>query len=270
MCRLYGFIANEPTKVDCSLVFAQNALMLQSRVDSRGGHHSDGWGIATYQDGYPVVKKKTTAAFDDQHFSLEAEKVYSQVIIAHVRKATVGRVSIENTHPFVSGRWVFAHNGTVTGFERICSRMEKETASDLQRQRLGDTDSEQYFLWLLTRLREARFRDFREADEGAVVKVLVAAVERLRQMAEKAAPGKTPKLNFVLTDGNMLAACRWNRSLHMIRRHGLYDCEICGIPHIHHHETVNHRAVAVASEPITHEAWQVVANHHVFAVRGQG
>ena len=49
----------------------------------------------------------------------------------------------------------------------------------------------------------------------------------------------------------------------MIRREGIYECEICGIPHIHHHETVNHRAIAIASEPVTHETWEEVANRSV-------
>ena len=53
MCRLYGFLANEPAKVDCSLVYAQNALMQQSRVDESGLDHTDGWGIVTYHEGVP-------------------------------------------------------------------------------------------------------------------------------------------------------------------------------------------------------------------------
>lgn len=33
MCRLYGFRANEATKVECALVLAQNSLLAQSRAD---------------------------------------------------------------------------------------------------------------------------------------------------------------------------------------------------------------------------------------------
>ena len=155
MCRLYGFISNEQTKVDCSLVYAQNALMMQSRVDERGVGHSDGWGIATYLDGIPYVRKETTAAFEDGLFSTAAEKVYSNAILAHVRKATVGVVSIANAHPFLCGQWTFAHNGTVTGFEEVGRILERETDSDLQSQRQGDTDSEQYCLWLVSTMRRA-------------------------------------------------------------------------------------------------------------------
>ena len=34
MCRLYAMRANEPTRVECSLVHAQNALMQQSQGDA--------------------------------------------------------------------------------------------------------------------------------------------------------------------------------------------------------------------------------------------
>ena len=59
-------------------------------------------------------------------------------------------------------------------------------------------------------------------------------------------------------------ACRWNRSLYVVQRNGIYECEICGIPHVHHHETVDHRAVVVASEPVTHEDWVELPNQDIF------
>jgi predicted glutamine amidotransferase len=46
--------------------------------------------------------------------------IKSRNVIAHIRKATQGRVALENCHPFVRelwGRfWVFAHNGNLQGF----------------------------------------------------------------------------------------------------------------------------------------------------------
>jgi glutamine amidotransferase len=263
MCRLYGFISNEATKVDCSLVYSQNALMMQSRIDERGVGHTDGWGIATYQEGIPHIRKETTAAFEDGLFSSTAEKIYSNAILAHVRKATVGVVSIANTHPFLCGQWTFAHNGTVTGFEEVGQILERETDSDLQRQRQGDTDSEQYFLWLLSNMRAAGINSLDAARSREITDFVSGSVSRLAGLCQHACPDKTPKLNFVMTDGVALLGCRWNNSLHIIRRRGIYDCEICGIPHIHHSQTVNHRAIAIASEPVSHEAWEPVANETV-------
>ena len=116
MCRLYGFRANEPTKVECSLVYAQNALLSQSIEDQRGEAHSDGWGIGYYADSEPSFERRDMAAHADEHFSLAAERVFARTVIAHVRQATVGRHALANTHPFSYGPWVFAHNGTLYGF----------------------------------------------------------------------------------------------------------------------------------------------------------
>ena len=268
MCRLYGFLSNEMTKVDCSLVYSQNALMHQSRFDRFGRDHTDGWGIVTYQDGRPHIRKKTTAAYQDTAFSATAEKSYSTAILAHVRKATVGENSIDNTHPFVIGRWTFAHNGTVTGFRNLEPTLVEQTDSQLQEQRHGETDSEQFFLWLLTRIyNEGVQHQFDDpSSTGKVVDLLTDCIQQLADHCQSAAPGKIPRLNFVLTNGSTLAACRWNNSLHMIQRSGIYDCEICGIPHVHHHENTNHQAAVIASEPVTHEPWVEVPNHSVVVV----
>ena len=262
MCRLYGFLANEPTKVDCSLVYAQNSLMQQSRVDCFGVDHTDGWGIAVYRDGTPALERKTTAACSDQRFSRAAESSYSTAIVAHIRKATVGNVTVDNTHPFVWDQWTFAHNGTITAFDAVSPGLVAETAADLQASRTGDTDSEQYFLWLLSRIREVQPAGWLERPEvaEAALEHLFVSIAELDQRCRDISPNELPKLNFVLTDGRLMIACRWNHTLYFVERAGVRECEICGIPHIHHNETANHRAVAVASEPVTDEHWRPVPN----------
>ncbi len=55
MCRLYAMHANEPTRVECGLVKAQNALMAQSKSDMKGYAHGHGWGVADYNNGLPLA-----------------------------------------------------------------------------------------------------------------------------------------------------------------------------------------------------------------------
>ena len=69
MCRLYGFLATEPTRLDCSLVHAQNALQVQSDRDPRGVRNADGWGIAHWTGTMPLVIKSTAPAFADGRFA---------------------------------------------------------------------------------------------------------------------------------------------------------------------------------------------------------
>lgn len=267
MCRLYAIRSNEPTKVECTLVHSQNALLLQSREDLTGREHSDGWGIVYYLDGSPVVEKQASAAFTDLGFSQAAERVYSETVIAHVRLATVGQLKPENAHPFAYGIWAFAHNGTVQGFNKLRSQLVSETLPELNATRRGETDSEHLFLWLLSRLAEkgidltAGVTDLDDA--GSIVAENIA---ELAKRCEQAAPEKEPKLNVVLTDGDSMIVTRWNNSLFRLDRAGLHDCDICGIPHVHHEHNTNYRAVVVASEPLSDEPWQAVPNHSLLTI----
>lgn len=257
MCRLYGFQATEPTKVECSLVYAQNALIAQSQQDMAGRQHAHGWGIATYEDHRPRVDRMAWAAYRGEHFRRAAARVYSTSVIAHVRRATAGTVSLANTHPFTHGPWAFAHNGTLPGFadavkHRLLTAMSPEHRVAVG----GETDSEHVFRFLLTEM------DRRPAD--ALPTVVASAVEQVVDWCAEAAPGQHAGLNVLLTDGERLLGARWGRTLFWAHRDGVFDCEICGFPHIHHDPSVDYRAVVVASEPITHERWTEVPDGSVF------
>jgi len=119
MCRLYGFSATAPTRLECSLVSAQNALQVQSDRDGRGRRNADGWGLARWKASTPQVVRSTLPAFADREFVHEAEATRSRVALAHVRAATVGDVLLENVHPFHHGPWAFAHNGTLTAHRQL-------------------------------------------------------------------------------------------------------------------------------------------------------
>lgn len=271
MCRLYALLANEPTKVECSLVYAQNALMEQSRRDSQGRQHADGWGVVCYdQDNrhrIPTTVKHSNAAFDTDHFSQSVEKVYSKAVVAHVRLATVGYPSTLNAHPFTHDEWTFAHNGTIPSFEKLSKKLEANTGERYLNCRLGTTDSELFFLWLLYQMEAAGINSDNIEEKQEEARALLAeSVTALARDCHETNPDKEPRLNFVLTNGKVAFACRWNNTLYKIVRDGVYDCEICGIPHIHHKSTVDHRAIVIASEPITSEPWSEIPNHSLMYV----
>lgn len=267
MCRLYGFRATAPTKVECTLVHAQNALLLQSRADSRGKSHPDGWGIGFYHDAVPEVERRASPAYEDLYFSTTAERVYSQTVVAHVRMATVGRPRIANTHPFSYGRWVFAHNGTLSRFARLRGRLEREVDAEFAAHRAGATDSELIFVWMLTRMARAGISPDLPCSDVAELEELVAeAVRHLAAESASSGARQPSKLNFLLTDGKTLIASRWNHTLYWVARHGIRDCEICGIPHVHEEPGHDYRAVVVASEPISHEPWQELPEHSILSV----
>ncbi len=243
MCRLYAFRANEPTRVECGLVRAQNALMRQSQGDAEGLAHGHGWGVADYPDGVPMVEKQTWAAFHGEHFAKSAARVYAHTVIAHVRRATVGPPSIENTHPFVLGRFIFAHNGTIPRFSELRERLLEHTDPLHRAEIKGQTDSEHLFHFLLTLWSHGPQIDLLETLRRGLAEVV--------GWCQDIDPTRAVGLNVVLSDGDNLVGARLNRSLWYLERSKIIECGICGRPHVHHQPRVDYRAVEVASEPVT-------------------
>jgi len=259
MCRLYALMANEPTRAECSLVRSQNSLMRQSAGDAEGVVHGHGWGVADYTDGRPAVEKQAWAAYHGEHFPMRAARVHARAVIAHVRRATVGQTSIENTHPFRHGRFTFAHNGTIPDFERVRQRMLAET-DPLHRHAIrGQTDSEHLFHYLLTR--------WSRGPQDDLPGTVRAGLERVLAWCHEIAPGSRVGLNIVLSDGRQMVASRLNRSLWYLCRDEIDRCSVCGRPHVHHEPGAAYRAVEVASEPVTpHEPWRLLPDASVLGV----
>ena len=258
MCRLYGFRANEQTKIECPLVLAQNALMAQSREDMAGYSHIHGWGVATYPDGVPYIEKQAWAAYHGEHFRKAAARIYSKAVIAHVRRATIGPPLLRNAHPFVHGHWAFAHNGTVSNFELARERLLENTDSLHRNEIHGSTDSEHIFRYLLS---------LWEHDPGRpLVETLRIGLEQIVAWCREIDPAARVSLNVLWTDGDQLVGSRLNRTLWYLERDGIHSCEICGVPHVHHRPTIPYRSVEVASEPITHERWRQIPNATVYNV----
>lgn len=257
MCRLYALRASAPTRVECSLVRAQNNLMRQSRGDAEGLDHLHGWGVADYADGVPAIEKAAWAAAHEDYFTKKAARIYAQTVIAHVRRATIGPPVSANTHPFGFGRFVFAHNGTLPGFEALRSRF-LDHLDPLHRTEIrGQTDSEHIFHYLLTLWSHGPQHDLLET--------LRQGLETIVGWCAEAAPEGQVGLNVVLSDGERMVGSRLNRTLWFLEREDVFHCGICGKPHAHH--AGDYRAVEVASEALTQDdPWKAVPNATVFAV----
>src|SRR5450432_895708 len=107
MCRLLGIVSSQPVAYRLYLREAPRSLAHLS------DQHPDGWGAAIFD---PVEKwsvyKRAACAREDNAFHELAVASRGVLLVAHIRQRTIGPTSISNTHPFMSGDWVFAHNGT--------------------------------------------------------------------------------------------------------------------------------------------------------------
>lgn len=144
MCRLFAFAFSDTTEEDTKMRYLNSfrALSLTGSVLNQSvPGHQDGWGAAVYTEGFavPHVYKSVQSALSDNDFDQQHlfHNKTPQSGVAHLRKKTVGDVSLLNTHPFVDGSYSFVHNGTICANDQTYC----ELASGCQ----GDTDSERLF-----------------------------------------------------------------------------------------------------------------------------
>jgi predicted glutamine amidotransferase len=200
MCRLFGCLSREPGPVTHELFRAANALRVQSK------EHSDGWGLGWYEHGAPRVVRSLTPAHGDAEFEKLSHYVNAQAVVAHVRKASVGAISEQNTHPFQRGPWLFAHNGTLPAWETTRGPLEALVEPSLRSELRGETDSERCFYLFLTRLR------LRGSIEDATLSHSVEALRETQALLKQTLPAPA-STTFLITNGRMMLACRRGRTL---------------------------------------------------------
>jgi hypothetical protein len=96
----------------------------------------------------PSGQQASGAAYEDESFAREAKESESPTFVAHVRYASTGAVTLENTHPFEQHGRVFAHNGYVGDLATLESRLGEH-----RKLVQGDTDSERLFALITARSR---------------------------------------------------------------------------------------------------------------------
>ncbi|MBO9680661.1 MAG: class II glutamine amidotransferase [Acidovorax sp.] len=196
MCQLLGMNCNTPTDVRFSFTgFAQRG--------GATGDHTDGWGIAFFEDrGLRHFVDHERAVDSPVAELIRRYPIKSRNVIAHIRKATQGQVSLENCHPFVRelwGRyWVFAHNGDLKDFRpRLHAHFHP----------VGNTDSEHAFCWIMQELSKSH-AGIPTVDELTIT---------LRELAARIAPHGT--FNFLLSNGQALWAHASTNLYYIERRH---------------------------------------------------
>ena len=193
MCQLLGMNGNTPTDI----VFSFTGFA------TRAAEHADGFGIAFFEGkGVRLFVDDRAASASPVADMVKRYPIKSCHVIAHIRKATQGRIALENCHPFVRelwGRyWVFAHNGDLKDFQPQLHAAFRP---------VGDTDSERAFCWLLQQL----------AKEHASVPDVPALTATLRELVPRLSRHGT--FNFMLSNGDALWAHGSTQLHYVIRQH---------------------------------------------------
>lgn len=175
--------AKTPTDLTFSFTgFAQRA--------GKTGDHVDGWGIAFFEEhGVRHFVDHDSAIRSPIAEVIRNYPIKSTNVIAHIRKATQGVVSLPNCHPFVrelwGNYWVFAHNGDLKDYKpRLHGHFHP----------VGTTDSEHAFCWIMQELCKSHVG----------VPSIREMTLTLRELAARISPYGT--FNFLLSNGDALWA----------------------------------------------------------------
>ena len=182
MCELLAVSSGRKIKVN---------TLLKTFFD-RSDEHPNGWGLAILDGNNVSLEREPVKAKNSLYLKnrLSANIVTSN-LLAHIRKATVGDVDYENTHPFVtkdeSGRtWVLMHNGTI---------FDSPVISAYQYRQIGSTDSERVLLYLVDQVNKKILDDMNFFDVNERFKTVESVIARL---------SPENKLNLVIHDGEYL------------------------------------------------------------------
>ncbi|MHB8842208.1 MAG: class II glutamine amidotransferase [Candidatus Aquicultor sp.] len=226
MCRLFGAISG-------SLVDIKNPVLEGSKpfIELSYKHH-DGWGIGSidYLPGGKNIRivKAPHPAYKDLRFTETVEQLRSPLAIVHLRDAKYGNLSVQNTHPFYSKGWIFAHNGSMERYREIEAELPGVKFK-------GETDSERYFYLILNHMQKT----------GDETRGMCSAIRWLEDNGFEG--GK----NFLMSSGRRLYAYRNGRELfYVIRKNPLTGT----------------KTVLVASEVLTDEEWRDVPEDNLLVI----
>ncbi|MFD9442359.1 class II glutamine amidotransferase [Streptomyces sp. NPDC060006] len=154
MCRWLAY-SGTPLLLDTILYKPAHSLIDQS-LHSRLGvetTNGDGFGIGWYPEesiDTPALLRDLGPAWNNRNLREIADHVRSPLFFAHIRASTGTAVQQTNCHPFRHGRWMWMHNGAITGFHvmrrELSLLVDPEMYPDIE----GTTDSEVMFYLALT------------------------------------------------------------------------------------------------------------------------
>lgn len=267
-CQLLGMNCATPTDFNFSF----------QGFCRRGGDtdiHSDGWGIAFYQDHglrqFHDAEPASSSLLADFVGNLPIRTLN---MMGHIRYATVGNVNLANVHPFAREMWgidfCFAHNGEVPTFHKNPNRQltSLKSNSNINCQHVayynsvGTTDSEATFCAILNALRQ-RFVKLPS------LPVLYEAIQKLCDEIVQEEPDLTI-FNFMMTcgphalwvyswPGSRPGSKVWNGLYYTTREYPFSKCHMCDLDYTVDFSTLTTEddcVSVIATKPLTDdEPW---------------
>jgi predicted glutamine amidotransferase len=221
MGALLAILQSDPNLLRCQIHRLKDHVSLQE-----GDVAPAAYGFGYYQGGNVLLGKRPTGAAHPLSLPELVGRVDSEALVVHARQATIGGAKDENTQPFRYRRWVFAHDGTIEGFDRVRPKLVAALPDHLRRAIMGDTDSEAAFMLFAKLLRDENAVDDLELEAPTAGRALARAVKQLEALCRDAGAQRPSRLNFVATNGRVLVATRRGGPLFYALLEGIVPCAL--------------------------------------------
>lgn len=271
MCRFTAYLGR-PIRLDELLLRPDHSIIRQSfgAREGREPMNGDGFGVGWYVpelDPEPALYRNVRPAWADTNMAHIAPRTRTNLFFAHVRGATPGiPIHQLNCHPFVAGRLMFMHNGTIGAHGEVNKILRDDLEDDLYFSIQGSTDSEHLF----AAIRQAMGRSALEPTAEDMADGILDALAHVEEVRMEHAPEEPTVANLALTDGRSMVVCRYatpgkDPATLYLGRAKSFTCEdgVCVA-----HSPGEPGSVLISSEALweEHTAWEPVPKNSLLVV----
>lgn len=232
MCRLLAFSSKHSTTIP-EFVGSEFADF----VELSNVHH-DAWGLAIDKGAETSLVKLAETASNSESFAVNINQQIGFGGLLHFRWASPGLpVTDQNAHPFSHNGVSFIHNGALSPYDAL----EQLVSPELMTLRKGQTDSELFFLYLLTKIDKLGFQ------EG-----VLSAISEIKSNFEYSS------INSMVMNSDYLIVVSEHDPVNKPSWADDYYYEL--------RYRVDESGIAVASSGWPQEGWNLIGNHRVLIV----
>lgn len=246
MCRILAISGKIDHQESAFILEKFQRLAGCGKVPGASEGHKDGWGIVAYAEGKPFLYARNCRdASKDPKYSETVEGLKNKkfnILISHLRKASIGLRNTNNTHPFACGCFSFCQNGTVLESKKI------PLSAKFKKKVKGNSDSEGIFAYILQRLNEKK-----KTDTETISKAIDKSVEYIRKNLDYTA------MNIVFSDGKIIWALREvNEKNYLVKKHKLMNYYSLFIG-----KGDGYSVICSEKLPIKNVQWKAIKNHEL-------
>ena len=208
MCRFVAYLGSEILMEDI-LVKPPNSIIMQSlhARETSIPTNGDGFGLGWYAPKIsedPALFTSVFPAWNERNLLSITAKVESPCFFAHVRAASLAGVSTYNCHPFVHGKWMLMHNGSISDFLSVKRHIRHLLDDDIYNWIQGETDSEHLFALFLQLAKGKKLNKI-----SVVADILQETFNVINALVDEYAKENASYFNICLTDGKCIVASRY-------------------------------------------------------------